>query len=211
MLLLPGFMSNVALPDAVSRASGRATLLIKTHPTTATWPYLLLLDPLRRARRADINARHLHSQLSGLAVGSNGKFQVGGHEARDHPKLRREPPATASPGIAPASDLSRHPQNPEVIQWQADPERRAARGPSTGSAAAATLPRTGSRPHPATSRPQNWTRIGHRPGKHVRIPGSSRSRDHGAHPAPRRPSLMLLPQPHNSNVTFPDAVTARFL
>jgi hypothetical protein len=74
-----------------------------------------------------------------IAVGGHWKLQPGGQDASDHPERRREPPETRRF----QDHLSRPPQpvtpGPEVIRWQADPERRAARGPSTGSGAAATV------------------------------------------------------------------------
>jgi len=65
---------------------------------------------------------------------------------------------------------------PKVIRWQADPERRAARGPSTGSGAAGSLCWTVGRSHSAMSWPLFWNRTGRRSGRRVRVPGFSGGR-----------------------------------
>jgi hypothetical protein len=94
----------------------------------------------------------------------------------DHPGRRREAPKTRRF----QDHLSRPPQpvtpGPKVIRWQADPERRAARGPSTGSGAAATLCRASGWSRLATTWPQTWNRTARQPGRPVRAPGPF---DHG--------------------------------
>ncbi len=110
---------------------------------------------------------------------------------------RPQAPRLPQPAISASAFRTR------VIRWQADPERRAACGPSTGSGAAAYLRRTADQSHSATTSPENRARNWPPTGGHARVPRSPGGRyqppDPGAKepgtgsPGSARPDLAPLP------------------
>jgi hypothetical protein len=110
---------------------------------------------------------------------SSARHQVNGGDrvARTHTMITQSDGGEAPETRKLRDCLSRQPQpvttEPKVIRWQADPERRAACGPSTGSGAAVLLRGTAGQSQEATKSPRNSNRTVRQPGSRVRAPGFS--------------------------------------
>jgi hypothetical protein len=72
-------------------------------------------------------------------VSGHGRPQAGEHESSDHPNRRREAPTTRKSPEPPQQPTSATASRTQDHPMASRPERRAARGPSTGSGAAAPL------------------------------------------------------------------------
>jgi hypothetical protein len=113
-------------------------------------------------------------------VGGHEKFPVGGHQACGHAERRREAPEARKLRDSPAQQPRPVTTEPKVLRWQAEPERRAACGPSTGSGAAVPLcgrPCGHSKRRSVRGAGRGTVR---QPGSHGRAPGFSGVRCHAA-------------------------------